>query len=259
MTPAATAGTAALVALAASLLMPVRPRIAAGRFRPQRWLWAGLLVAVTALAATAQGRTVALVLVLAGGAGGAGRLVAGARAAKAAAARESRVVELCDALAGELRAGQPPQRALEHCAATWPELAPAAGAARLGADVPAALRRLGRRPGARGLIDLAAAWQVSAGSGAGLARALTRVAESARHAHAARGVVASELASARATAWLVALLPLVSLTMGAGLGGDPWHFLLDTTPGVACLAVGVALELCGLAWVDRIATGVQPR
>lgn len=257
MTPQGAALAALLVAVAVALLVPVRPGGGAGRAHPRPALWVVALAVVAVGAATLQGRTLVLALVLAGAAVGAARLVARSRAAKAAATRQARVVELCEALAGELRSGQPPQRALEHCAATWPELAPAAGAARLGADVAAALRRLGGCPGGRGLADLAAAWQVSAGSGAGLAIALTCVAESARHAQAARGVVESELASARATAWLVALLPVVSLTIGAGMGSDPWHFLLGTTPGLACLALGVALELCGLAWVDRIAAQVQ--
>lgn len=246
-----------LVAVSAALLVPHRP--VAGP-APRRGGWGLVLVAVGGAAAVwLHGQTVALALLVAVAVAGVGRVLARGKAARAVAEQERRVVELCEALAGEMRAGQPTQPALDHCAATWPELEPVAAASRLGADVPAALHRLAARPGAGRLRDLAAAWQVSAGSGTGMAVALTRIAESARHQHATRTLVAGELASARATAWLVALLPVVSLTMGAGMGGDPWGFLLDTTPGLACLAGGLGLALAGLAWVDRIAAQVQDR
>jgi len=247
----------ALVAASAALLVPHRPGLTA----PSRREGAGLVVGgcCGAVAVWLHGQTLALALIVAAGLAGVGRVLARAKAARGAADQERRVVELCEALAGELRAGQPPQPALEHCAVTWPELDPVAAAGRLDADVPAALRRVAARPGAERLRDLAAAWQISAGTGAGLAVASTRVAESVRHRHATRTLVAGELASARATAWLVALLPVVSLAMGAGMGGDPWGFLLDTAPGLACLAAGVALALVGLAWVDRIAAQVQRR
>jgi len=247
----------ALTAVSAALLVPHRPALIA----PSRREGAGLVVVgcCGAAAVWLHGQTLALALIVTAGLAGVGRLLARTRAARGAANQERRVVELCEALAGELRAGQPPLRALEHCVDTWPELAPVAAAGRLAADVPDALRRVAARPGAERLRDLAAGWQVSAGSGTGLAAAATRVAESVRHQHGTRTLVAGELASARATAWLVALLPAVSLTMGAGMGGDPWGFLLDTVPGLICLSAGVALALAGLAWVDRIAAQVQSR
>ncbi len=259
MTALAIGAGSVLAGLAAALLIP--PGSATDTLRRRGFhRWRSLLAAVAvALVVWAQAQALALALIGGGGVLGAARAVARARAARAAAVQEARVVEVCEALAGELRAGQPPRRALEHCAASFPELTPVAGAARLDADVPAALRRLARTPGARGLGDLAAGWQVSAGSGAGLATALTRIADSARHEHSGRALVASELASARATVWLVAALPLLSLTLGAGLGGDPWSFLLGTGAGLGCLAGGVLLVLAGVWWVDRIAAQVQGR
>jgi tight adherence protein B len=217
---------------------------------------AGLAFGVPGLVVLLDGNRLLLALLLVATAAATTRQVRAARVARAADRRRGQVVELCEALVGELRAGLPPAAGLEHCRDVWPEIDPVAGAARLGASVPAALHRLARVPGAEGLHEVAAAWQVSERSGAGLAGVLGQVAETARERQATRHVVQGELASAQATARLVALLPLASLGMSTGIGGHPWHFLLATTAGVGCLGCSVALAFAGLAWIDRIATAV---
>lgn len=170
--------------------------------------------------------------------------------------RRSAVVEVGEALAGELRAGQPVHVALERGPEVWPPFAAVVAAARLGADVPGALRRLAALPGAEGMREVAAAWQVSQQSGATLAVALGQVVESARVRQSAAHLVRAELASAQATARLVALLPLATLAMSAGVGASPWWFLLTQPVGLTCLAVGVALILTGFWWIDRISAAV---
>lgn len=252
-----------LVAGGGSLRPPVPPESRVVGHPPWRWLGAvpTTLAAVAAggLLVLLDGTTLALGLVLVGAGAGAWHLVLGVRRRRVAAERAARVVEVCEALAGELRAGQPPQWALRRSVEVWPELDPAATAAELGADVPGALRRLARLPGASDLAELAAAWQVSQASGATLARALGRAADTARRRRATRQLVASELASAQATARLVAVLPVIVLAMGSGLGGDPWGFLLRTPGGLVCLAAGLAFALAGLAWIERIsAKAVAP-
>lgn len=211
-------------------------------------------VAATVLALRVDGTALVLGLILLGAGLGASRLASTAHRRRAAVRREERVLELCEALASELRAGQPPARALGECVHLWPEFAPVAAAARLGSDVPTAMRQLGTHPGAQGLTSLAGAWQVSESSGAALSTSLTRVVETARASQATRRIVASELASAQATARLVALLPVMALLMGAGAGGDPWRFLLASPIGLACLTGGLVLIFLGLLWIESLAS-----
>jgi tight adherence protein B len=185
-------------------------------------------------------------------AGAAHRLLLGRR--REYAATQAAVLEVCDLLATELAAGRPPGAALASAGETWPPLAPVVEASRLGADVPDAMRRLAdERPGAADLRWVAGAWQVAQDSGHGLASALDRTASGLRARRRTRRLVDSELASARATARLVACLPLAVLLMGSGAGSDPWAFLLATPVGWLCLTLGVGLVLLGLWWIERLA------
>lgn len=255
-----------LAAGAAALLSPGRPdrRLVGGGQRrwtpPGGWPplvgWLVLPGCSASLALLVDGRRLVLALIGMGAAAGAVSLAARGRRLKQADARAAKVVEVCEALVGELRAGQPLLTALERCQEVWPDFGIVVSAARLGADVPTALRRAASRPGAGGLVDVAAAWQVSEGSGSGLALAVGQVATSAREAQTTRRLIRSELASAQATARVVAALPLAALTMSAGIGADPWHFLLATPIGLGCLGGGLALAYAGLIWIDRIAMEV---
>jgi tight adherence protein B len=187
------------------------------------------------------------------------RLVQRARRSAAAERRATNVLAACDAMAADLAAGQPPLAALERSAAEWPELLPAVTAGRLGADVPSVLRDLAGRPGGRELRVLAAAWQVAHECGCGLAGAVAAAAGTIRERQATSRLVGTELAAARATARLMAVLPFGVLLLGAGVGGDPLSFLTDTTPGLGCLAAGLGLGYAGLVWLQAIADRVLAR
>lgn len=167
------------------------------------------------------------------------------------------VVEICDALAAEMRAGQPAPRALHRTAEHYAELSAPARAADMSGDVPAALRAVAANPGAGGLLLVAAAWQVAERSGAGLALTLDRIAAALRSEHAAACEVEATLGPPRATARLLAMLPLLGLLLGMGVGGDPVAVLLSSTLGNVCLALGSALALLGVWWVERLAAGVR--
>lgn len=254
-----TYATLLLAAMTAVLLVRPTPRESRRIVRPSRRVLAVAGGTLAVIVIRLDGTRLALAFVLVGVAMGVLSLLARSRRRKATDLRQAKVVETCESLVGELSAGLSPLTSLEHCLEVWPDLEPVVAAARLGADVPAALSRLSREPGSSGLREVAAAWQVSERSGAALSLALGQVAVSARARQTTRNVVRAELASARATAQTVAALPFVALAMAAGIGADPWHFLLGTPPGLACLAAGATLALLGLHWIDRLATAVLER
>lgn len=184
------------------------------------------------------------------------RLVRPGRRRAAARAREASLLEACESIAGDLRAGLTPEATLARAAVDWPALRPAAQAAALGGDVPTALRTVAQEAGLRDLVLVAASWQVSQRSGTALAAGMSRVAARLRRLQASRRIVASELASARATARLMVGLPLFAMVLGSGVGGDPAGFLMKQPWGWACLVVGVGLDFLGLWWIDRIAQSI---
>ena len=257
--PALTA--AALSAVAVLLVLPRRPHLPQRRSAGIRTRGATLRLSLVgpvliagALLTGVRGTHLGLVAVgVLAGAGALG-LVARARRSREADLRRQQVVDYCEALAGELRAGQPVLPAVERATGVWPEAVAVVAAVRLGADVPAALRRLATSPGAHGVSRLAAAWELCSATGSGLAFAVEQVLETARAEQRTARLVQGELAAARATARLVTALPVVVLVAAEGLGAHAWRFLLATPAGVVCLGVGVAFGLLGLWWIDRIAT-----
>ncbi|HEY6793537.1 MAG TPA: type II secretion system F family protein [Kineosporiaceae bacterium] len=186
---------------------------------------------------------------------------------------QGEVAVLADQIAGLARAGLPPGRIWRSIAERSAppavrDLAAAVVAGQFrGEPVAAAMRVhvvqvVGRRgrprlPFARvagppALLQLVVAVDVSERTGAALAVTLTRLAEALRQEEAAAQERESALAGPRATAGVLAVLPLAGLALGGLLGGDPADVLVSTPPGRVCLVAGGLLWCVGRAWTARL-------
>lgn len=170
-------------------------------------------------------------------------------------ARRAECAELVGAVAAELVAGAAWDTALRRGSAVSATLAPRLAPA---AAPLVALRRLAATPGREGLAALVAVAELSSQTGAAAAGLVSRVGDLLRADDRARRAVDVELASALATARLLAGLPLVGLAMGAAVGAHPAAVLLGTPAGWVCLLLAAGLELAGLAWCRRIRRGASP-
>ncbi|SOD63196.1 tight adherence protein B [Streptomyces zhaozhouensis] len=181
------------------------------------------------------------------------------RAAAAARRRREAVVDFCVALAGEVQAGRPAVAAL--ATAGRAELGPLAAAplaaARYGGDVPGALRSAAGRPGAEGLSGVAACWEVAVQGGASLAAGLERVATALRAERDQDEELRALLAGPRATARVLAALPLGGLVLGSTMGIAPLRVLFGTPLGLCCLALGVFFQWAGMAWTAALVRSAE--
>ncbi|WP_187363991.1 type II secretion system F family protein [Streptomyces piniterrae] len=237
----------------------------AERWRAARLAWRGRVgrevwCLPAGLGLGALGRSVVPVLVSVAALFVVRRWLAAREAERERDRRADAVIGLCAGVAGELRAGRQPAPAL--LAAETPGLGTAGpavwAAARYGGDVPRALRAAARLPGAEGLTGMAACWQVAVEGGAGLAAGLERIAAGLRARRDQREELRAQLAGPRATALMLALLPVCGLLMGGALGADPLRVLLHTPVGWGCLVIGGLLEWGGVAWTARIVAGAMP-
>jgi tight adherence protein B len=203
----------------------------------------------------------ALAGVLAGALGGpvaavvaAGYAVLGLRAARRAVVQRDVTVartaalDIIGGLAADLRAGAAP--------------APAVYAARAGLSrcAGAATGRGGPDPAVRrAAARLAAACEVSERLGAPLADLLDRVESDLRATERARAAVAAQTTGARASAALLALLPVAGVGLGYAMGADPVGTLLHTPLGAACAVGALLLQYGGLGWTGRLCRAAVER
>jgi tight adherence protein B len=188
------------------------------------------------------------------------------RAERREAAERAALVEAVGALAGELRSGAHPVLAAAAVAGTGTAavhrvLGTVAAGARLGAPLPALLARRAadEPPVAEGLARLAAAWSLADEHGATLAEMVDAVRADLEARHRLGGELRASLAGPRATAMVLAALPVLGIALGQGVGADPVRVLLGEGLGQVLLVVGCGLGCAGMAWSDRIvARAVRP-
>lgn len=162
----------------------------------------------------------------------------------------------------ELRAGAHPAQAAEGAAEDTPApakevLKAAAAASRLGGDVERTLREL-KQPLLGGAVDqLAKAWHVSAKHGVALADVLDATRRDLDQRAAFARQVHARMAGPRASAMVLAVLPVLGVLLGEFSGARPFHVLTNTTAGQFLLALGAVLGAAGVWWTQRI-TEVEP-
>ncbi|HOQ54531.1 MAG TPA: type II secretion system F family protein [Micropruina sp.] len=179
--------------------------------------------------------------------------LAHARRARRQARSRDQVARGCIELAALLRAGHPPGRALQVVAESVPLFAEPAAHVRVGGDLAEALQRAGARPGCHGLRGVAGAWRIAERTGASMTAFLDDLAAHLIAERDLRRSVDTELAAARMTGRLLAVLPLVGIGLGYAVGGDPVAYLTTSTPGLMCLAVGTAAAVAGVVWSEKLA------
>jgi tight adherence protein B len=185
------------------------------------------------------------------------RLVVQYRRRRTALRTRAEIAHACAVLASYLRVGQVPSAALAIAAADCEVLREGHQTRTLGGDVVQVWRLQARRQGHSGLLELARAWQVSTETGAPMSSTLDQVATSLAADQALTQVVNSELAAARATGKVMAILPGCGLGIGYLLGGDPARWLLAGPAGWACLLAGVTLACAGVLWIEALARQVS--
>ena len=213
---------------------------------------AGILA--PALAAGTVGLLVStpVVAVLAAACGAAAGRALRQRVRDQAAQRRARaLVEALGALAAELRAGRPLDEATATAVGSCPDPTTAAAVG--------PVLRLGEPPpdpavdgAAQALVRVAAAVRLSARTGCSLAGVVTAVEDDLRARLHAEQELRSAVAGPRASAAVLAGLPVLGLLMGSGVGADPWRVLTTTGSGTVLLVLGVGLELAGTAWSARL-------
>ncbi|MGV0770926.1 type II secretion system F family protein [Mycobacterium syngnathidarum] len=181
------------------------------------------------------------------------------RVARRLRQRESAAIQAAlDVLVGELRTGVHPVTAFATAAGevsgpVRQGMGAVAARARLGADVAAGLDDVAQSSQLPVHWErLAACWRLAHAHGLSIAT-LMRTAQRdivererfSAHADAA-------MAGPRATAAVLAGLPVAGMALGQLIGARPLAFLFGTDVGGALLVVGVLLACAGLMWSDRI-------
>jgi tight adherence protein B len=103
---------------------------------------------------------------------------------------------------------------------------------------------------------LGAAWRLSEQTGAPLADVLDRLAAGLRQELEVEAEVEASLAAPRATARLLAGLPLVGVGLGELIGARPVSVLLGTSLGRGCALGGLLLAAAGQVWTRALVTRV---
>jgi tight adherence protein B len=169
------------------------------------------------------------------------------------------MVDAVHGMVAELRSGAHPVVAAESAAkdARAPAravLTAIAATARLGGDLTVTLHRCtvdtpALAPVLRPLIH---AWSLAQRQGLPLADVLDAVRRDVAGRLRFARRVRARMAGPKASGTVLAVLPLLGVLLGEGMGAHPSHVLLATPLGQTLLALGTSLICAGLYWITRL-------
>ncbi|WP_280397463.1 type II secretion system F family protein [Nocardia carnea] len=167
------------------------------------------------------------------------------------------------AVIAELRVGAHPSAAAavaarETCGIAAQAFAVGAARSRLGGSGADGLLRP-HTVIATELARLADAWRVAERHGLALAELLAAARADLAARIKFRNRTEAALAGARATATILAVLPVLGIGLGQLMGAQPLRVLLFSSIGTFLLPLGAGLACAGLLWADEITRRVVPR
>lgn len=163
--------------------------------------------------------------------------------------------------ASALRSGSALRGAIAQAATSAPgslgrELATVVETAESGSRLIEGLDAWARARPSPDVLLASAALALASQTGGAAARAVDGVAATLRERRAVRAEVRALTTQARVSAGVLALAPAAFAVLAAGIDPRTAGFLIGTTAGRACLAVGIGLDLIGAAWMQQLTRSV---
>jgi tight adherence protein B len=176
------------------------------------------------------------------------------------AAELAALLAALEVMIAELRVGAHPAHACRQAAedtsgvrgsAVAETLSMMAGRSTLGGDVAGGIEKADVRD-REAWSRMAVAWRTAEQYGLPIAELLTSVRSDLLARSRFRERTRAALAGAKATAMVLALLPVLGIGLGQAIGASPLSVLLGGGLGGVLLVVGTALVCAGLFWSRRI-------
>lgn len=260
-----TTSLAALLLATALLAMPPHPRLRLIGTSARRLPTAPAALTPAVLGLILAIATTPVLAVV--GAGAALMMQSRRRRARLIRIRQGQADDLAaalEAVVGELRVGAHPLRAFgiaasESTGAVGSALRTVAARVGLGADVTTGLRAVAADSAVPSYWDrIAVCWRLASDHGLTMATLMRAAQRDIVDRQRFSSRVQAGLAGARATAAILAGLPLLGILLGQLIGAHPLRFLLGSGLGSWLLLLGAGLTAAGVSWSDRIVDRLAP-
>jgi tight adherence protein B len=102
------------------------------------------------------------------------------------------------------------------------------------------------------VTEYVVAMEASSASGGSATQSLSELTHAMLKARSFEQQVSAELASTKATVFILAGLPIIGSGLSLLLGSQSLTWLLQSTSGRVCLTLGITLEILGWLWVKHL-------